>query len=812
MKRIITSIVGIAAFVVSAVTPVKIPLQERATLDAKGNPYIASVGEKKGDANGAKLPQRDASSDIVTIVEENFSLMTEGSQELEDLIYDENYLGIPGEPYIPDNLTHQPGWSTIYGVEADGAIGLATPIGGAINTPEGDYSGKLTISFRMKALTGNANLLVNLCGNGIYDVYGLLDMDIVRVNEDTEDPLEWHEYSVSFDNEVSNNSSFIQFNAMYCQVLLDDIKVTSDYSGFLPAPTALDATDFSLDGFKANWTEVRIADKYLFSAYSRTQSGPEQEYAYDFEDGQVPAGWVIDPELSISDDKGLDNSAAIIVNKDCVIESPYYQNKIKSYEIWFRRLSEQSYFSMMHVEGYDGYKWISLGDMPISSMPMDEEGGVLYLDGSVRPSFHDAYFKLRFSFEGWEEEAEYGLTPEVAIDDIYVETMPSFEKHYVVENETTEHNFKKMDGLDPYTDYFYQVASVRGDLQSWSAPVLAFGITTPIVSDPSCITENSYQANWIPTPKATAYHVRDFSVFEANEDMESYPVLEENFTPAYDYDETLEDPFMLGNYYQYVYLNEFCENPGWNGASTLVADGMVGSGYGAYQGIRTPELTLDNGSGEFDVDVTIYVESYGYGDAVIITPSSATGEYIGFEAEDGFNTVSLHYYDGSSSESLYFTTQNGSAFYLANVMVTQDISAGDKIYSYRHSKLVNGGENTEYVFDDIDFSEEPVHAYDVMAILEQDYKECTSSYSSHSFVSSGSVVVKPEVKVADVLINSIEGGIEVIAGKEEKAAIATLTGNLVKSVQFKSGSNMVSLESGIYLLIMNNATYKVLVK
>lgn len=151
---------------------------------------------------------------------------------------------------------------------------------------------------------------------------------------------------------------------------------------------------------------------------------------------------------------------------------------------------------------------------------------------------------------------------------------------------------------------------------------------------------------------------------------------------------------MIGNTYDYVYLNAFCDNPGWTGASTIIADGMVGSGYGAFQGINTPKLTLNYGKGDFNVEVTVYLESYGYGDAVLISPSSARCEYIGFVAEDGFNTVTLPYFEGSSSESLEFKTQDGSAFYLQEVKVTQDLNAGDKVYNYRQSKLIGNGNAT----------------------------------------------------------------------------------------------------------------------
>lgn len=793
-------------------TPQRMTLSEKVAADARGNSLMVPAGERPAEIkHHPMLAPKKAAADIVTIVDEDFSLMTAGSQNPEEVMEDTDFLGIPGEPYINDDLTHQPGWSTIYGVEADGAIGLATVVGGALNTPEGDYSGKLTVTFKMKALNGYANMLINLCGNGIYDVYGLLDTEIIRVNDETENPLEWHEYSVTFDNKLSNNSSFIQFNAMYCPVLLDDIKVTADYTGFLPSPTALEATDFTLEGFTAHWTKVRIADSYLFSAFSRTQSGPEQELIYDFNDGKMAEGWTATPDLSVSADKGSENTGALIVDKDCILESPYFPQKIKAFEVWFRQLSDESYFGMMTVEGFDGNNWVSLGYLPVASMAKDEDGSMLHLDGSVRPSFHDAYYQLRFSFEGWEEEAEYGLAPIVAVDDILVETMPSFERHYVIKDEPTIETEKVLTGLNPDTDYFYEVASVKGDMVKYSVPVLAFGITVPIPTSTSVITESSYTANWERTPKATAYHVRDFSVFEAENAITEYEVLYETFAPAAEYGGTIEEPEMIGNTYDYMYLNDFCDNPGWNGASTIIAEGMVGSGYGAFQGINTPQLTLNNGKGEFNVEVTVYLESYGYGDAVLLTPSSARCEYIGFAAEDGFNTVTLPYYEGSSSESLEFKTQDGSAFYLQEVKVTQDLNAGDKVFSYRQSKLFGNGNSTSCTFEDVDFASEPVHAFDVMAVLTQDYKECTSEYSVPTLVQSGSKV-EANVAVSDVLIRIEDGGAVVTAGKEGKADIYALDGTFVSSSALGIGENFIPLSKGVYILNAGGKSHKLMIK
>lgn len=416
MKRSITSAIGLCTLIAMAGTPQRMALSEKAVSDAKGNTFVVPAGERPTNLkHNPMLTPKKAAADIVTIVDEDFSLMTAGSQ----------------------------------------------------------------------------NLLINLCGNGIYDVYGLLDTEIVRVNDETENPLDWHEYSVTFDNKLSNNSSFIQFNAMYCPVLLDDIKVTADYTGFLPSPTALEATDFTLEGFTAHWTKVRIADSYLFSAFSRTQSGPEQELIYGFNNGKMAEGWTATPDLSMSADKGSENTGALIVDKDCVLESPYFPQKIKAFEIWFRQLSDESYFGMMTMEGFDGNGWVSLGYLPVTSMATDEDGSVLHLDGSVRPSFHDAYYLLRFSFEGWEEEA----APIVAVDDILVETMPSYERHYVIKDEPTVETEKVLAGLNPDTDYFYEVASVKGDMVKYSVPVLAFGITVPIPTGTSAISGSSYTAN-----------------------------------------------------------------------------------------------------------------------------------------------------------------------------------------------------------------------------------------------------------------------------------------------------------------------------
>jgi len=763
-------------------------------------------GEKK---KGTLTPSRSEQSSINVLVDEDFSLFTAGSEEEPD----GEYLGEYGEPYIDDALTHQPGWSAIYATQAGGTCALNTSIGGSINTPIGDYSGKITISFRAKRLSPDpvtATIGVLLLFNDIWNPDALW-MDYARIY-DTEvngegelDEDGWKQFSYTYDNTYSSNDTFVQFSAYYCQVLIDDVKITVEDAGDVAAPQVLPATAFTRDGFTAHWSDVRLADSYLFSLYHETPVSDPVSAVYDFNTPGDLEGWNLENEYATTDDKGFEGSHGLVINDNNYLYSPEYAGRLESIKIWMRNIGDKPYFGSLTLQGYDGLDWQDIGTIYIESVLYDNEGSTLLIDGQNRPAFYDKYNKVRFNFKGWDMDAEEDLYPLLVVDHIEASTLPGMERVYDKKSLALNETEYLVDGMDPDTDYFYEVASVRGEKTSWSQPILAFGISTPVILAASEATGSSYTANWEPTPKASLYRVRDLGVYEAKESVTDYPVLEEVFDSLEG--GTRDDPFFLGNDFEPKTLDEYTTYPGWEGASNIIGDGMLGVGASGYCYLRTPELTLNNGNGDFTVEVTV---DMFYDDAILVTPSAAQGEYIGFEAAEGVNTVALRYTGGTANETLKLRSQEGSPFYLKNIKVTQNLNEGDKVYTYLESHVIEGV-NESYTFKNIDFESYPTHAFDVMAIYNRGVSQCVSERSAYGEVKGESGVVLPMNDKLSFAVRAGKGTLTIQTSEAGAFTVSAVDGREMAHLQI-TGSQTLALPAGLYIVWNGSTSRKVMVK
>lgn len=164
---------------------------------------------------------------------------------------------------------------------------INTPVGGCINTPEGDYSGEITVSFRARLLTSTGQMIVSLNDEGIMFPLGIAQEIVGNMNGEDG----WKDYSFTFSNPNGSSDAFVQINVPYCSLLIDDLKVTSRVTDFIATPKVLPATEFCLDGFKANWSNVTGADHYIFDMYKEEISDPTPiDYSIDFESSTLSNG------------------------------------------------------------------------------------------------------------------------------------------------------------------------------------------------------------------------------------------------------------------------------------------------------------------------------------------------------------------------------------------------------------------------------------------------------------------------------------------------------------------------------------------
>ncbi|MGM9815508.1 MAG: hypothetical protein ACI304_00425 [Lepagella sp.] len=741
------------------------------------------------------------------IIDEDFSLFTAGSEEVPDT----EFIGDPSNPMVDNSLTHQPGWSSNYATQAGGTCALATPpVGGMINTPVGDYSGEVTISFRFKALGEYANMGVLLGAGGIYEPE-LVDMEMATISEEEvpgEGDLDengWKQASFTFVN-TRTDDCFFQFNSYYSMVLIDDVKVVAKVTDFIAPPTALPATDFSDTGFTAHWSEVVAADHYLFSLYSEKEVSDGQTYVYNFENLPDTEGWTLENCDQTTDDQGFEGSKAPVITQNAVITSPVFGGRVAASSIWLRSIGDEPYSANVTLEGFDGAQWVNVGFIYLDVVATDGEGSRLVINADNRPAIYDRYNTIRYVFEGWDWDAEEGLAPQIVIDNIEVETLPATEKEYAITEEVTTETSKVLTDLDPEKFYFYQVSSVRGDLSATSSPMLALGLGTPVVSPATDITDSSYTANWNRTPKATSYTVRDFDTYTAAQDETDALVFSESFSNAEG--GSPEEPISLDNSWEYLPLDQYADNVGWLGASTILTEGMVGCGGSGYSSLITPVLSLGNGDGSFRISITVDLP-FGP-DGILISPSQAQGEYIGFEGNEGENIIDLNYTGGSNEETIKIQSQYGYPFYVKDLKIYQSLHAGDVVYHLAGIAEVDA-DVTSHTFENVDFVNTPNHAFDVTAAYAKGLNSCTSLPSQRMEVTKGSNV-KLLADADKVAVRTTADGIAIRSSFDTIAEVYNTLGMSVAKCSLSAGVTNISLERGVYVVKVANKTFKVNVK
>lgn len=227
--------------------------------------------------------------EYTTVLEEDFSLMTAGSENDPDptVINDEYFM-------IPSRYTHTPGWAGRGVMQAGGAVCLGYWIDswtgakytGQIETPELDLhrdQGKAYLSFRAKLLAPDQFDMVCVRWVAETDMLPMTsDVQTMAVNG-----FQWTTYEVELTDCPSN--AVIQIYADNLELLVDDIKV-EQFKAEIEAPTALKWTDFTGDSFTANWTAVENADHYIFNCYYVRREGTEDQlpdYKYVARDVKV---------------------------------------------------------------------------------------------------------------------------------------------------------------------------------------------------------------------------------------------------------------------------------------------------------------------------------------------------------------------------------------------------------------------------------------------------------------------------------------------------------------------------------------------
>ncbi len=266
-----------------------------------------TVTPYSSSGNGPAKASPDVVADV--LIDEDFSLMTQGSEENPtDVLLASGYNG--GSTAIDPDLTHGLQWSghEVYSAGGQVFVYNVDPQSPSwIMLPLGDYSGHITITFKIKAVKSELpDDGGTLTGSSVTFGPGSLSKGYVDTDIDPDDirmgfydlrlyPEQgWCQVSATYNCYAADSDGFIRIGCSG-SILLDDIKVTAEYP-FIAKPVIDSLSDPSETSVTINWQPVRKAFDYTVYLY--------ELQGYN-EDGTPKFRQLIEPELQDMVDEGL---------------------------------------------------------------------------------------------------------------------------------------------------------------------------------------------------------------------------------------------------------------------------------------------------------------------------------------------------------------------------------------------------------------------------------------------------------------------------------------------------------------------------
>lgn len=773
----------------------------------------------EGSAKVRRIPAGDLKDrNLKLMYKEDFSLFVEGSEEEPKILY----LGWIG---IPEDLTAQPGWTGNGIYEAGGALGLCNPGhdgyqgGGCINSPLGNYAGKIIVKFRIKALQEEGYVFTTLCKGGVD--YPSQACDASEIQNLTEKNV-WADLAYEIDDPYSDPDGFVQINAITFNgdgFIVDDIEIYRDMDA-VTSPMKVSMKDFATDGFVATWGEIPAADDYLVTLVEETQRGTEPVNGFvDFND--VTAGGVFDssetPEswdihlighTQTSADKGVDGSPCIVLSDpDDYIQLPVTGGTFTRLSFFTRPMGENAmqdlgYLNIDVLDPGTG-EWKRYAFMNVGTS--NKETGYVVDVNAIEEeypgmySFKDLYTGVRLSLSRPSE------TCALAVDDIRFSTNPPRDRKTVIEDMAVEGTSYAFSGLDPDKEHY---VSVKGRNSFGTSPASAFfhafGIAD--VTDLKAVDmdrRGGVTAQWTPVPRATRYVVASYDVTTVSEDTPAAEILADDFSKV-TVRNPVSDPLFLGNENSIISLDEYTQVPGWTGRGNIVAKGMLGclgDPYGMFE-LYSPEITLSNNKGDYEVRLKVYSEA---GAQFVV---QGTGVYeAALFPETGLYEMTVPMTGGQDHDRLMFYTVEGEMFLIDDIKVCQNLAQGDHLYS-----LLDKTETAEssYRFS-VDPEEGKLYGLQVQALQTIFNKTCSSGLSPMALVDFfGNSVDNFGADSTGFSIRSIDGGLTVRAG-ERDVRVFDVAGRAAGHVASGTDSTL-ELLLGIYIATDGVSSFKIIVK
>lgn len=801
-----------------------------------------------GQAN--MLKAADDAKHKVVVIDEDFSGFTDGTEDnpstatiLDDMGNFVNKSAL--KPYSEALSYKQWGGAGIF--SAGGCLAIAN--GMFLNTPAGDMSGEVTLTFRARLSKAGGSTTLNALKLMFLSRSSILDYE-VKFYDLTD---EWQTFTYTSTLGQFEHSGF-QFYSMYASniILVDDIRLEQTRTS-IPAPKVHEAENMTDTSFKAVWNKSIEADHYLLSVFTKNESNELMTVSEGFDNikaddkGNIdatspnyPEGWEFawkDNDLSNhiakGEGAGTDNKQAVrLIDTGDAITTPYCPEGIKSLKFWVKAEAndgQPKFSSIMFTVNFGKGVYTVDNYINIPDMFTPEHRNGYYFDLTETLSAFDKIYSVKIEYIREEDDKTT-----ILFDDFSYTTNKPTTYNYVLKDQKVEQQDNEdgtvgfeVNGLDPDTDYTYSVKSVNSDFTSVASDEQeVYAVSIPTALPATNITANSYTANWTSHKKVDFYRVDQLQQTVIDKDTKDYVMLDEDFSKV---TSSLTEADLLDGFYEegertsgYMPLDDITHIAGWKASSTVRVNGWLGGneakqGSGTIAGaIVTPTIDLSHNEGACNISLRVWGSE---GDWLIIQGSNpASLATIEFPKGGGIVEKTITMPLCTSKEQLTFYSNNYKVFLIDYIKITQDVKAGDKVTTITGSVLTEDADTKSMVMTNPGFSDGHDVLYRVTAMRYDKDSQESHKYYSTSTPSDLMLVKNPNpsgigsVEAPAENVAGVEGGIVVNAANATTVNVFNLSGQLVASKACGNGHAFVSVAPGVYVVKTNSTAAKVVVK
>lgn len=801
-----------------------------------------------GQAN--MLKAADDAKHKVVVIDEDFSGFTDGTEDnpstatiLDDM---DNFVNKSALKPYSEALSYKE-WGGHGLFSAGGCLAIAN--GMFLNTPAGDMSGEVTLTFRARLSKAGGSTTLNALKLMFISRSSLVDYE-VKFYSLTD---EWQTFTYTSTLGDFEHSGF-QFLSMYDSniVLVDDIRLEQTRTS-IPAPKVQEAENMTDTSFKAVWNKSIEADHYLLSVFTKNESKELMTVSEGFDNikaddkGNIdatspnyPEGWEFawkDNDLSNhiakGEGAGTGNKQAVrLIDTGDAITTPYCPEGIKSLKFWVKAEAndgQPKYSSILFTVNFGKgvYTVDNYIDIPTMFAPAKRDG--YYFDLTETLSAFDKIYSVKIEYIREEDDKTT-----ILFDDFSYTTNKPTTYNYVLKDQEVEQQDNEdgtvgfeVNGLDPDTDYTYSVKSVNSVFTSAASDEQeVYAVSIPTALPATNITANSYTANWTSHKKVDFYRVDQLQQTVIDKDTKDYVMLDEDFSKV---TSSFTEADLLDGFYEadertsgYMPLDDITKIAGWKASSTVRVNGWLGGneakqGSGTIAGaIVTPTIDLSHNEGACNISLRVWGSE---GDWLIIQGSNpASLATIEFPKGGGIVEKTITMPLCTSKEQLTFYSNNYKVFLIDYIKITQDVKAGDKVTTITGSVLTEDADTKSMVMTNPGFSDGHDVLYRVTAMRYDKDSQESHKYYSTSTPSDLMLVKNPNpsgigsVEAAAENVAGVEGGIVVNAANATTVNVFNLSGQLVASKACGNGHAFVSVAPGVYVVKTNSTAAKVVVK